>query len=418
MAVIKPPARNTPDALVVLDRLQIRQAFDVGVDLILVGVDELIVLDRGLGRSLDEAVGIVQDVFTGATRIWDDFGALTARSGPDLLLELGITPGSLLTGRVLRQGSDLSPQSMRAVTNIGNDLAEIADVGQLSDEAAGGLARLTNSVGDEGRMRRVLDGTGCALKIGAVSPASDYSLLALFDADPVYAEGCNIVGILQAAYNWDDAAVNGWLKISSVVSERRLGEVLGQVVNNSRSQRFFSILGGDVEWDVQHFEFLVKVFKGNFDDVVFQQIDDLKNIDGIERVVHDLAQGANPTVRGGLFELDLASELGADNIQSLAVKVNSKKGPDILLKDGRVLEAKAYSWSDMPPDFIRKSMIEENIQQIVQRTSQYPGAPIEIVFKGAKPTDPAEILIADEFFDAYQQLFNSGYKHVYVRWQK
>jgi len=146
VAVIKPLARNTPDALVVLDRLNIEQAFTVGGDLILVGVDELIVLDRGLGSSLDEAVGIVQDVFTGATRIWDDFGALTARSGPDLLLELGITPGSLLTGRVLRQGSDLSPQSMRAVTNIGND---IPDVGNLSDEAAEGLGEATEIFGEQ-----------------------------------------------------------------------------------------------------------------------------------------------------------------------------------------------------------------------------------------------------------------------------
>jgi hypothetical protein len=255
VALIKPLARDTPDALVVLDRLNIEQAFTVGGDLILVGVDELIVLDRGLGSSLDEAVGIVQDVFTGATRIWDDFGALTARSGPDLLLELGITPGSLLTGRVLRQGSDLAPESMRAVTNIGNDLDEIADVGQLSDEAASRLARLTDSVGDEGRMRRVLEGAGCVLGSVAASPALEYPSIALFEVPTAHAQSAdcpNIASLLQQIYNWDEAAADGWLKLTNqVADEENLGRLLARYdANPATLERGLHVLNqvDIVEW--------------------------------------------------------------------------------------------------------------------------------------------------------------------------
>jgi hypothetical protein len=151
-------------------------------------LEHLIALDRGLGSSLDEAVGIVQEVFTGATRIWDDFGALTARAGPDLLLELGVNRGSLLAGRILRQGTELAPETMRAITNIGNDLDEISDIGKLSDEAAEGLGRVTNDMG-ESQTRQLIEQAECALGNAMVKPAPTYPFMVLFDPPIASAQG-------------------------------------------------------------------------------------------------------------------------------------------------------------------------------------------------------------------------------------
>ncbi|MBN1993688.1 MAG: hypothetical protein JW953_13385 [Anaerolineae bacterium] len=176
-----------------------------------------------------------------------------------------------------------------------------------------------------------------------------------------------------------------------------------------------------VNWSDDAFKDLAEVVnRHGANSPVVQQIDNLKDIDGIDRMMGDLAQPNDNTLeRGARFHLELANDLGADKIKqlevpALAIDGRTVKGPDIILKSNRIVEAKYCDWSDIKPPYVQKSIIEGNRKQIITRNRQFPGIPITVVLYGSK-SQHENLEFAQKILKDYENLREEGYK-VSVRW--
>jgi len=98
--------------------------------------------DNILGHSLVEVISKLDNLFKGALQIWDDYVAFAVRADAKLIVELGISEGSFLTGRIVRNGISLSDEAFKSVKYIADDLIE-AGV-KLSNDGAKGLGYAAN----------------------------------------------------------------------------------------------------------------------------------------------------------------------------------------------------------------------------------------------------------------------------------
>lgn len=234
-AVLKALVRTAPEVENVLNSLaSLRETFDLAIDLVARLIDDLQAAGEQLIDDVTQLTTIIENFLQSSTDLWDSFTSFVLRVGAEQLVELGFTSGSQLVGHVLQRGVTLSDDTIPALVRIGDDLTE-ADV-VLRDEAAEGLARLTDNLGDEGRMRQVLEGAGCILGGVAASSVSESPYIALFNAPTAHAQSADcpdISDILkQVSSSWDQVAFDGWGKLTPFVDEASLGRLLAEYKDN------------------------------------------------------------------------------------------------------------------------------------------------------------------------------------------
>jgi len=141
-AVMKALFKNADTVFkAVLNGLKLTDAFNVIIDFLKVTGNYI---GSSIGNSLSEAVQFLQNLFTGGFKLWDNFVAFVKRVGMARLLSWGFDESSLLVGGIIRRGSSLSDEAVRAVDKIGDEL--FAAGIKLSDDAADGLALAAKSL--------------------------------------------------------------------------------------------------------------------------------------------------------------------------------------------------------------------------------------------------------------------------------
>lgn len=143
VAVIKALFKNADTVFqAMLNGLKLTEAFDVLIDFLKVTGHYI---GDSIGHNLEEAIQFLESLFTGGFKLWDNFVAFVKRVGAETLLIMGFDKGSLLVGRILSLGIDLSDDALLALKQVADDLTA-AGV-DLSDEAAEGLGRAAKSLG-------------------------------------------------------------------------------------------------------------------------------------------------------------------------------------------------------------------------------------------------------------------------------
>jgi len=161
-AVLKALFKQVPAIHGILNGLKLMEAFNVILDFLKVAGHYI---GSSIGSSVDEVVQFLQNLFTGGLKLWDNFVAFVRRGGVDLLLKLGFDEGSLLVGRILNLGLNLSDEALAATKKIGSELAEAGI--DLTDDAAKGLGDAVDVLG-ESKARKLL--TTCL--VGAIHSRS------------------------------------------------------------------------------------------------------------------------------------------------------------------------------------------------------------------------------------------------------
>jgi hypothetical protein len=226
-AVIKTLFKNADTAFrLVLDALRLEDAFDVVLDLVKTVIH---FVGGSLGSARDEVIAFLRELFEGGLRFWDNFVAFVRRAGTGLLLELGFDEGSLLVGGILRRGGSFTDNALRAVDNIGDDVAEAGI--RLSDEAADGVGDAVNALG-EGKTRQVF--SACLISASDIHSAKVASIL----PRPHYQGVCQ--DSLSLFDDLSEAAQRGFNRVppddaqrillgSTAVRAQRIGDLLAKV---------------------------------------------------------------------------------------------------------------------------------------------------------------------------------------------
>jgi hypothetical protein len=126
-------------------------------------------------------------------------------------------------------------------------------------------------------------------------------------------------------------------------------------------------------FDIAHLNAIAKI---NGAEALFKDIWEISDIDGIETLVQRLASTANSTAVGAGYLLQYAV---AHKDQIAKIELEDGNGPDILLKDGTLIDTKTYSW-DRYPDFLVDSTIKNYQKQIARTKTNYPEQPIKYTF--------------------------------------
>jgi hypothetical protein len=201
----------------VLNSLKLRQAFNVILEFLEVAFKGI----KNLGGSLDEVITFVRKLLTGEFRLWDNFIAFVRRVGADTLVKMGFDEGGDLVGRIIRQGTELSDEALRAVDDVGDALATTG--ARLGDDAADGLGFVATNL-DETGTKRFVDAIGGACGIAAVPG------LKLAKSMPPTA--CNpevVEDVLRTiATDWDDVAKNGFRKLSKSMDPWEMGVLIAK----------------------------------------------------------------------------------------------------------------------------------------------------------------------------------------------
>jgi hypothetical protein len=371
---------------------------------------------------------------------------------------------------VLRQGSDLSPESMRAVTNIGNDLDEIADVGQLSDEAASGLARLTDSVG-EMQTRRIIEQAECALDSAAFNPAPAHSLVALFAPPVANAEGnfnCIVLEKFLEVVNtegldeWSIDAYSGLINViqrSDKETATRIFQRLDQQVGVSSDviEDTFSLLKNHSRlWTDQAINGVARTIdKGGREvaagimkqhgalgsvssEYVFQMLDDFIATDvptgkpgELQTLLRFVSGQASNEKRnnyiGAIFELRFGVDgIGTSKIARFQDYPDGSKGVDIITNDEipRYIDLKSIKkYNSRRTEIVRQFQKNTGVAEdgtILPTQPRYPGQVTEHIFRGKydKRTSDRLCRVAQAAIDTglwTPDMFNA-YKITFLNW--
>jgi len=99
----------------------------------------------------------------------------------------------------------------------------------------------------------------------------------------------------------------------------------------------------------------------------------------------------------------------------LSLVIDNVQDADIILKSGRIIEAKAYVWSDLPTnEAIQDIIFNKDMNQIARRLEIHgPDTSIEVVFQGSRP-NLDQYPFAARLIEGYESFTKEGYK---VRWR-
>jgi hypothetical protein len=133
-------------------------------------------------------------------------------------------------------------------------------------------------------------------------------------------------------------------------------------------------------------------------------------VPGIDSITEKFLHGTNATRRGAQFELELADHFGAGQIRELSLMVDGVQDADIMLRSGRIIEAKAYIWNDLPTaEFLQDNIFNANMNQIARRLEMHgPETYIEVVFQGTPP-NLSTYPFASRLFDGYEDFARQGF---------
>jgi hypothetical protein len=293
----------------------------------------------------------------------------------------------------------------------------------------------------EERLWRTLDN----LCPGGVAQISGYRGVGL--ASPLY-QVCDVdllKRVLAQAEAWDGAAETGFKKVAGVLSDdRQLADLLARYADNPDDvlRRTFTLIGdsgaawtgnavdglfraGDefgiavaetiaqnpayaddvvartfeifdssVGWQPNRFSRLPEVLERHgASSVVVQRIENLKSVDGIDKLVFDLGTPTEDSTiaLGALFQLEYADFIGSGRISKVSDIIEGKDAADILLDDPSVVvDTKRYVWSSYNPYILEQELRgEKGLLKQVERFKQlYPGNKIEYVFDSRHGTVP------------------------------
>jgi len=154
---------------IILNGLRLADAFDVIVDLVKVVSNYITTYFTTAIQSLNDAIQVLDNILRDGFNLWSYFVAFVERVGAARLLSWGFDEGSLLVGRILNLGVDLSDEALMALKSVADDLAA-AGV-NLSDDAAEGLGKLAKTM-DGGEFHRFMNTLGNTCGVGRIRHAA------------------------------------------------------------------------------------------------------------------------------------------------------------------------------------------------------------------------------------------------------
>jgi hypothetical protein len=287
----------------------------------------------------------------------------------------------------------------------------------------------------EERLWRTLDN----LCPGGVAQISGYRGVGL--ASPLY-QVCDVdllKRVLAQAEAWDGAAETGFKKVAGVLSDdRQLADLLARYADNPDDvlRRTFTLIGdsgaawtgnavdglfraGDefgiavaetiaqnpayaddvvartfeifdssVGWQPNRFSRLPEVLQRHgASSVLAGRIGNLKNVDGIDKLVFDLGAEAGTTKEvGALFQLEYAASVRSGRISKVSDIIDGQDAADILLDNSSiVVDTKRYNWPSYNPFTLEMELTGDDglLKQVERFKRLYPNARIEYVFASA-----------------------------------
>ncbi|MCI0551447.1 MAG: hypothetical protein L0287_10855, partial [Anaerolineae bacterium] len=163
-----------------------------------------------IGDSLDEVIQFLSDLFTGGFQLWDNFVEFVKRVGAGTLLLMGFDEGSLLVGGIIRRGSSLSDEALRALDSVGDNLAKAGI--KLSDEAADGLALAAKSLGGD-ELRRFMNALGNTCSVGRIRHGGKLARLSKASV-PSVCDPQLVKKVLTSYKRFDDATLTASGKLA------------------------------------------------------------------------------------------------------------------------------------------------------------------------------------------------------------
>ena len=196
----------------VIKNIPFGRSIDLGTDILFHMTDEALDLIGGISHwphSFDEILNLLQSA---KNRVIEPFSALVMRYANrlDEFFQIGFKENGFLLGRILSlsdEAASYSDETLDAIVRISDDvLGEAA--GELSDEAASGLGKMVDDLG-EGDARRFLDSLPCSV---AQLPAAKSTYL----GKPAQVPECVPEEFLNAYDALTDAGRAGVTKISQI----------------------------------------------------------------------------------------------------------------------------------------------------------------------------------------------------------
>jgi len=393
--------------------------------------------------SGDELAVAVYNLMKGQLeKVWQPFEALLRHFGNNPqygglggLFKRGFGEGGFLAGMALTYSDEAvtyGDDVVQSMAKIGNELGGDVVHG-LSNEATAGVGKLAKRM-PEGRARNLVN----QLCVGGVAHISNHRVQGL--ASPLQVQTCDLNllrSVLEKAENWDSVAGDGFKKVSEAITDdqqlaqllidyaanpndvlRRAFAIIGQsnatwtrsavegifkaedefgievaetIANSGYTddavKKTFEIFGGSrAGWGNQEgFLRLIEVIQRHgVSDAVVQRIDNLKDVDGIDRLVFDVGapQGSDKEL-GALFQLEYAASIPSARISKVSDIVNGKEAADILLDNSsKLIDTKRYVWSKYKPFTLERELNgpEGLLKQVQRFKNLYPGAQIEYIF--------------------------------------
>ena len=274
----------------------------------------------------NEVLGLIRRVLHSA---WDPFDALLKHytdvgvNRLDDLFALGFGDGGFLAGRVLTELGDdaasLGDDAIELIAHVGDDLAEAG--ADLSDEAVGGLGRLTQSLPTE-RAKRILDGL-CPGTFAQISHLRPPGL-----ACPLH-QVCDFdlfERVLANIQQWDEAAQEGFERLARAgVDDQALANFLVKYADEpTLSKKMLGIVGNSSQtWSGLSFNGLVEIV----DDVGIEAVENIARTYG-----DDVVEQTFRTIR------TTSAQWGREGVEGVAKMIDRLDQPlveDVLNKAGR-----------------------------------------------------------------------------------
>ena len=297
----------------VLNSLKLKQAFNVILEFLEVAFKGV----SNLGGSLDEVIDFVRKLLTGDFKLWDNFIAFSRRVGADTLVKMGFDEGGELVGRILRQGTDLSDEALRAVDDVGDALAS-AGV-RLGDDAADGLGFIAKNL-DETGTRRFMDAIGGACKVTGFIVSKVAIVIPPLVCDPDAVE--NILTFISK--DLDATAQNGFRKLADSMDPSRFGAFAAKYADAPEVLNHTFRLVSDFpfeNWTDETIEvlgdFIQKFDAGDYVEALLTRIDDtgfdpstfdelfgkvLKRLDGNPQLRAMVSPNTSDDIRNGVIQ--------------------------------------------------------------------------------------------------------------------
>ena len=339
----------------------------------------------------NEVLGLIRRVLHSA---WDPFDALLKHytdvgvNRLDDLFALGFGDGGFLAGRVLTELGDdaasLGDDAIELIAHVGDDLAEAG--ADLSDEAVGGLGRLTQSLPTE-RAKRILDGL-CPGTFAQISHLRPPGL-----ACPLH-QVCDFdlfERVLANIQQWDEAAQEGFERLARAgVDDETLASFLVKYADEpTLSKKMLGIVGNSSQtWSRASFKGLERMV----DDVGIEAIEEITS-----RYSGEVIEQTFRTIR----TTDAAGQWSAEGVEGVAKIIRRFDQPvaeRVLTKQGRgEFGSIVFAWLNKVDDApgVDMQRYAEWVNQLGGGGNTYVGTIFELKYAATELSDEGIRVIND-----------------------